>query len=260
MLLADNCPGPGFQTDGCPVLVEIQEQRMLPFLPSVHPWTSHPDLVDQNLPLMRGTLEVAQSLGYLKYHAVVRDPQDRLVPFPWIGDVLLFLRDELGPYCVNWTAKERESDFSRPFRSLRKGPCERVIARHQVEEVLFADAQIKTVRILNGDLDPVLSGNLKRIFYHASRPLQLGHDTVAELSEALRIEVLSRARRPVDAIRDLARRTGSSPEQVKIVFYNAIRTRDLKANLFEPIEYDELVEPERVNPYMKYASWFSRAS
>ena len=62
----------------CPWLFDIQEQRMLPYLPAPHPLTGHPLAAGMTLPSFRGTLVVAEELGALDMHPVlhVEDQSD----------------------------------------------------------------------------------------------------------------------------------------------------------------------------------------
>ena len=101
-----------------PSLWEVHEQRMLPTMPRPHPLNGHPKACGLILPPMRGTVDVADSLGLLRFHPLVSVPIDpgsnecERVPFPWMGDLLLFLEDADGPYNVNldikWDPKEFE--------------------------------------------------------------------------------------------------------------------------------------------------------
>lgn len=107
----------------CPWLFDLHEQRMLPYLPSAHPLSGHPVAAGLVLPATRGTVEVANELGYLRYHPIVaadgsdnHETDEGQSPEPgcWIGDFLLFLKDPIGPYCVNLNIKQTRSEFSEP--------------------------------------------------------------------------------------------------------------------------------------------------
>ncbi len=95
---------------------ELHEQRMLPILNSPHPLAGHPRAIGLELPTSRGTLEIADELRYLKFHPVVagKDTEEgdaTSVPGCMIGDLLLFVEDRRGPFCVNLDIKSTREEF-----------------------------------------------------------------------------------------------------------------------------------------------------
>src|SRR3546814_21110397 len=60
-------------------------------------------------------LDVAHRFKALSKHPVIwidnGQGEPSRLPFPYLGDFLVFLTDEQGPYCVNWSVKARYEDF-----------------------------------------------------------------------------------------------------------------------------------------------------
>src|SRR5690606_29023369 len=108
----------------------------------------------------------------------INDPgsqQEQLrTAFPYVGDFLLMLRDDDGPYCVNWSIKARRQDFFEPTRSSPTSFQLRL--RHQLEQRYFADAKIPTHFIASEDLDEHLIANLNVLCARAQQPLRLSFD------------------------------------------------------------------------------------
>lgn len=69
----------------------------------------------------------------------------RVLPFPYLGDLLLFLLDEDGVYCVNWTVKQDEDDFTHPrFKppistKNQQASIRKETARHEIEATYYSD-------------------------------------------------------------------------------------------------------------------------
>lgn len=97
-----------------PTLLDLHEQRPLSPQPSSHPLQSHPLMSGQVLPTLSGTLAIANKLGLLSFHPKAWVPSTAegadaasgfWAPSAWIGDLLLYLQDSDGPYCVHWDVK-----------------------------------------------------------------------------------------------------------------------------------------------------------
>lgn len=132
-----------------PALFELHEQRILFTEPRPHPLSGHPFATGVDLPPLRGTIDVCQRLDMIKRHLWINvdhpDGSGRVpVPVPFIGDFLLFLQDQEGPYCVNWTIKESSDDFEkRPVRDRPsrnpQADCMAERSRHAIEALYYAD-------------------------------------------------------------------------------------------------------------------------
>src|SRR3546814_10767981 len=107
--------------------------------------------------------------------------------FPYLGDILLYLRDEQGPYCVNWSVKARREDFfDRPAQrsavaTTPSGYCTTLSARHYLEQRYFADAKIPTHFIAAEDLDINVIHNLNSLYARAQTPSALPLDAQEHL-------------------------------------------------------------------------------
>lgn len=258
----------------CPWLFELQEERMLPFLPSAHPLDGHPSAVGLTLSAFRGSLTVAAELGYLRYHPVVavddRDdegPEQDEPPEPgcWIGDFLLFLKDATGPHCVNLNVKSTRSEFSEPAVGVTpKTDMARArlkeVARHKVEEVLYRDIGIPTVEVAADELHPMVVANLRQILLWQKRKHGFTDEQREEIVEALCQGMESEAS-ALEVMHALEVSKGFSTYETKIVLYQAIWNRELRVDLFSERFYiDKPMVQESRDVLDEYASWFRRAT
>nr|WP_315464915.1 hypothetical protein [uncultured Rhodoferax sp.] len=248
---------------------EIHDQRMLPTLPRPHPLCGHPKAAGMILPPMRGTVDVADDLGLLNFHPVIRIPieegsaETEIVPFPWIGDFLLFLDDDQGPYNVNLTIKsdEREFEISEIDGALRgnraKKSQAKTKARHLIEERLYADAQIRTLQLSKKDYDENVVSNLAQIYgWQKSK---------APFSVRQREEIVGRFNgsfatgdSPIEVAWALCARHGWQLNDVKSVLYKSIWDRQIRVDLFQPFLIDRPLQPERRDVLEVYSDWFRR--
>lgn len=60
----------------CPNVIDVLEQRMLPYLPAEHPLSSHHLAAGLVLPRFRGTLAIADELGVLDVHPTIHRDAD----------------------------------------------------------------------------------------------------------------------------------------------------------------------------------------
>lgn len=245
-------------------ILDYQEQKVIPFVEEPHPFAAHPVARGRLLPKIPGTLAIADELGYLKYHPTCRqEGSTELTPYPFRNDLLLFLLDDLGPRCSNLTFKDSEEDFQRsPFKRnqrRKRGPVEREVARHKVEECVFAAADIPTQRVVSAELNVELVRNLALLHPWQLReagPSMSGavrEDVIGELNEALHA-----GDRALDVLLALGHQYLFTFEQLKTVFYQAIWTRALLVDLFQPVNIDEPMETERIDPRDVFASWTAR--
>lgn len=163
-----------------PNFLDLHEQKMLFFSAAPHPLSNHPTARGIQLPGLRGTLAIAAELGQLKKHPMVRAPKNHpkfqggMVPFPFIGDLLLYMHDSAGPLAVNWSIKATLEDFHRTFRRKRtrtsKEDQEKAEFRHEVERLYYLDGRIPTHHLVPRMIDPDLSINLLNLYYWYARP------------------------------------------------------------------------------------------
>lgn len=249
-----------------PNLFDLHEQRVLPTAPASHPLQGSPAGVGLRLPELPGTIAIAESLGALNRHPKVYyhfgGDEFEWVPLPFVGDLLLFLRDTDGPYCVNWNIKLTEEDYLRPGprplgRVRRRQPEPDAELRHLIEEALYEAAGIRTVRVTGSQLDADLVANLRDLFgWH-------GRERTA--SEQQRLEVLELLRAAIDGprpayqvVKEVAAKTSLTDYDVMVELYQAIWRRELRVDLFSPLLMTKRLVREREDPLQRYENWFRR--
>lgn len=253
-----------------PELFELHEQKMLSVDSRPHPLFGHPAATGLKLLPVRGTVEVAEQLGYLPFHPKVKAPRTvkfkewMWVPFPYIGDLLLFLTDQDGPYCVNWTVKLDPEGFDRPLPHpgpIRKpsAAARRIQARHEIERVYYDDAGIRTVRIAKTGIDFHVVANLRQLFGWQLQTTRLHDEQRAEMLAKYET-ALNLGIPPIDMTAQLMLRHRCSREDCFAVLYQAIWARRLRVDLFKPVLVDRPLQPEKRDVLTEYAAWFARRS
>jgi len=252
-----------------PDLIDLHEQKMLFFSPAPHPLEGHPLARGLQLPGLRGTLNIAEAIGKLKEHSMVRAPRDHevlkgcLVPFPYVGDILLYLRDMAGPYAVNWSTKATVEDFHRTYKR-RNAPTskedrERAEFRHELERLYYLDGLIPTHHFVPAMVDKELSINLLNLYYWYSRAPQNPRATAAK-EEVLGHyrEQLSRGRIMYDHAKDAAKKFGINLHDAKWILKWGIFRRQIRVELFRVVADNLPLYPEIHDPFVRYADWFRR--
>lgn len=255
----------------CPLLFDLQEQRMLPFLPAQHPLEGHPRAARMLLPSFRGTLEITEELGAIHIHPVVstakRDsrPLDidvDQVPGCWIGDFLMFLEDEVGPYNVNINVKKTQSDFDLPEIEGKSGASKnrarfRQKIRQDTEEILYRDVGIRTVRVAANQLNKIMVNNLLHLATLQRRRSGLTAEQESDVIAGFR-ETLEFGDPPLKFAHHLRVHEKIPIEDAQTVFYRAIFQRKLRVDLYEPILFDHPLNPESKDVLSEYQHWFRR--
>ncbi|MCE4554239.1 hypothetical protein [Pelomonas cellulosilytica] len=250
-----------------PQLFELQEQRMLPVTERQHPLVGHPRAVGMELSPLPGTVIVAERLDLLRVHGWIRhhdaDVQEtKLVPTPMFGDLLLFLADERGPYAVNWTIKHADEDFGRSV-NLRSRVRNAVAdasaarARHAIEEQLYLDGGIRTVRVVADTVPQKLDHNLRLLFLH-QRPMRLlEHGIQRELEDRIRAGIGGEP--PQAALLGVTHRHSCDYQDVRHAFFCMLWERRVKVELIdELILVDRPLNAERNPVLTRYSHLFSR--
>ncbi|HEY4080551.1 MAG TPA: hypothetical protein VGM81_07635 [Burkholderiaceae bacterium] len=252
----------------CPQLFELQEQRMLPLGRRPHPLAGHPRAVGLDFPEMRGTIQVAESLDLLRAHSWLRQRDtetdgEQLVPIPFTGDMLLFLADDLGPYCVNWTVKDTEEDFSRSVHLRRRvrnpsGDAQDARARHAIEEQLYFDAGIRTVRVIESTIPDRLECNLRNLLLHQRRRGSGAEHVERELEDRIRAS-LRTGEAPQAVVLAVVHRHGWQYQDVRQSLYQILWERRVRVEMIDAsILMDQSLVPERNDPIQRYAHLFNR--
>lgn len=249
-----------------PALFDLHEQRMLSPAPTPHPLQGSPAGQGLRFDPLPGTVAIAESLGAIKRHPKVYydfgGGECEWVPLPYLGDLLLFLRDEQGPYCVNWNIKLTDADY------LRRGPTalgrlkRRALdpgaeLRHLIEEKYYAAASIRTVRVTASQLDADLIANLRDLYGWHSREVIASETQRHTVIEMMR-ERLDDERPTYLLVKETAKATSLSDYDVHVVLYQAIWRRELRVDLFSPLLMTKRLSSEREDPLQRYALWFGR--
>jgi hypothetical protein len=249
-------------------IFELQEQRMLATEPRPHPLAGHPMAVGLELPALRGTIDVCERLDMIERHPWIYadhpDGMERVpVPVPFIGDFLLFLTDQDGPYCVNWTIKGSSEEFQRSL--LRSKPTKdpqaevnAVRSRHAIEERYYADAEIPTRRIVERDLPELLIQNLRSLLLLQHRAANVDLSIYAEVCDRLQASVQT-GQRPLEVLLSVVHRHGLDIDTAKASFARALWRGDVRAELMEDaIFIDRPLQPMRRDPLHVFSAWFAR--
>jgi hypothetical protein len=246
---------------------EVHDQRMLPTLPSPHPLHGHPKASGMILPPLRGTVDVADALGMLKFHPVIRVPAEDLesedVPFPFIGDLLLFLEDHHGPYNVNLNIKsdKREFEISELDGALRGNRARnseaKTKARHTIEARLYSDVGIRTLQLSKRDYDDHVVWNLLQIFgWHARRhPFNIHQ--VERITKTFNGSFAT-GEPAIEVAWTLCADYRWQLYDIKTVLHQAIWNRQIRIDLFQPFLFDRPLIPERRDVLTVYSEWFKR--
>ncbi|MDX2220341.1 MAG: hypothetical protein SF172_15095 [Burkholderiales bacterium] len=248
-----------------PDLWELQEQRILSMVPAPHPLFSHQKAGGRHLPSLPGTMAILDELDMLgrQPKLIERDATGKLnmVPVPWVGDLLLFLQDDAGPYLVNWSIKSTPDEFLVP-RNLdptrgppRKAPKQRL--RHDVEVLHYQRADIPTRELAPvKDLHQLL-GSLTLIY--------AGNERCPELPEKTRRRLLSQFQLalrnhipPVELFMLPTIRQIADEATLRNVLFSSIWRRELRVELTQPIHIDEPLIAEQTDLLDRFRTGFSR--
>lgn len=252
-----------------PNCFELHEQKMLSFNPAGHPLAGHPLAYGLDLPLIRGTLAIADGMGELKRHPLVRTPSDhptypnQLVPYPYIGDLLLYLLDDEGPYCVNWSIKRSEADFHQTFQSRLRptSSADQAAAefRHELERLHYIDGEIPTHKLVPNMIDRELRINLLDLYYWWARSPEDARtrDVEQEMLAWYQIQI-PKILVQFDLAKAAAGRFRTSVYDAKWVLKKGVFGRQLRVDLFRTVLDNLPLFPELEDPFERYAHWFAR--
>lgn len=253
----------------CPWLFDIQEQRMLPYLQAPHPLTGHPLAIGMKLPSFRGTLAITEELGALEVHPVlniadVDNPTGvSAVPFPWIGDFLLFLLDDHGPFCINLTIKSTATEFDaptvgiKPNTNTRRAAIQAVI-RHRTEQILYADVNIPTIRVAADEINATVLANLEHIYGWQRRAHPFDEIQRREIVEALRAGVLAGVS-ALEILHNLMVEFSYELYDLKVVMYQAIWKREIRIDLYQYFFIEQPLIAEHRDVLEEFGHWFHRS-
>lgn len=247
-----------------PCLFELHEQRMLHPISAVHPLHGHPLAVGMDLAPVLGTVEIAQAFncGHDWVSLVDGHGEPYVAPYPFLGDLLLFLRNADGqPYCVNWTIKLDREDFSEKNRTslksleAQKRDRDKAALRQQIEREHYRAAGIRTIELSRDDLDKEFRLNLNFLFSWHGAPAISDESLGAEFDEEIKVAVM--AGQPVnETIKRYSSRWGRQHEFLARL-YQSIWERKLLVDMFSPILIDSPFSTEFKDALDHYEHFFT---
>lgn len=249
----------------------LQEQKVMFPLPRAHPLFGQPGVLSTSLPGFKGVIDVADRLSYLTRlpKLSIEDPhnpgQKRRPVYPYISDFLVRLRspaDGSPSYCVNWSVKDTEVAFKRPplrgASICQKGRGEApevILARHQIEDLYYNDAGIRTHRIAGSQIHPHLVANLETCIGYHKKSALLPSDQQVEIVQKFQI-ALDTGLPPREVILSVCSRTKATEYDCRVLLYKAIWLRKLRIDLFSPVLINRPLKPEKHDVFLVYADWF----
>jgi hypothetical protein len=245
-----------------PDVAEALDQYLLPTVSAPHYLTGSPYALGQALPEYRGTVAVADELGYLDLHPTIRTKVGS-VPFPFIGDILVIMSDAGSHWPINFSIKNERVDFERPYQA---GPRSRfpekalrkVRGRHAIEEQLHLDAGTKTVRATSEDYTRQFARNLRWSHLWRVKELKLNEAQRNYALDAFRLG-LEKEVVPFSVMTQMASKKNIPVDQAKIVLAEAIFKRQLLVEMeTEAFLLDQPFKMERKNPLDRFKQYFSR--
>lgn len=174
-----------------------QEQRMMPAHPIPHPLFTMPAVTDKRLPILPGTLAIAERIGATNILSTGSLPAENereeplKIILPFFSDILWALRESDGSVnkCINWNIKDEQDAFSLPAPQKRRGKAsvegdtDRTIARHALERLYYEEAGIRTVQLGLDQLDETFRENFRRLFGQHRRRICLDEQLQGALKE-----------------------------------------------------------------------------
>lgn len=245
---------------------DIHEQFVLFPKAREHPLQNHPRAIGVKFKPFAGTLEVFERLELKRHQSlwITAGPKNELqrVPFPYFGDLRLFMADKDGPYCVNWPVKRKFEDFrgrgprSKPRR--RNDPDDPAsVARQEFERVYHEDAEIRTQPVAFDQLDTEVRLNLRNTFLDECRKI--------DISEAQRRDALGIAQEHIGkdvpmcvVARRMAAAVGCADQEASWLIHQAIWRRELRVDLFRPVLTTTPLRAEVRDVLDVYGTWFLR--
>lgn len=232
-----------------PGLFEFHEQRMLPLDRRPHPLSEYPDYSEMSWPSTRGTVAIAADFGFRHPSIYVRMSDAKVpVPYPYVGDLLVYLKWDRQPYMVNWNIKASEDGFvSSPDNSVPKNPGyqkEKMWIRREIERELYRDWGIRTEEVAITSLPRWPIQNL--IKCHGYLP-QVPHDKGDLFFEIFKC--YTRAIEEGECIKHFVGRVCRNYKLTDVqglsILYFFIWVKWIQVDLYSPIHHNEPLRPER---------------
>lgn len=244
----------------------IKDQPAIPRKPSPHPLKGHPKAKGMTLTDFSGSVATAERMGQLDRHITLNvfDPESGewgVLPFPYLGDALLFVEDDDGVFVLNWSIKDKWTSFRRRGPGAATRPSieddEAVIFRHELERLVYDEAGIRTQQVAGEEINVELRNNLNDLFQAHSAPVSISGRRRNEAIVIVRAAVGTKEPAYKVAKR-LSEKFGLTLEHARNLIKQAIWRREVRIDLFRPFLMDGPFHPEELDPLVRYAHWFSR--
>lgn len=258
-----------------PAVWDVHEQHILHPYPVGHPLASHPRHSHQPWPSTNGTLKILNGWGCVQRHPYVTKPAPtnaghdgtkadlsaaRLMR-PWVGDLLVFINDEHGPYAVEWDVKDVSGRHGKPWAGdWATSNSPRSIAQAELRDRAYQrymeELGIPIRRVAQDQVSTELCANLIRLLARNQTPLTIPQTQALEIESALQ-EALRTGETPARAIRRVVQAERAILESLPILEC-AIWERRLRVDLNREILTDRPLHPEKVDPLVEFAPLFAR--
>jgi len=267
-----------------PMVFDLQENWAYNHGPGTHPLASHPAGCALQLPSTQGTLAHAERLHVLRLHPRARLTEDEVAaaeqgappaqddapeaagvsewePAFYIGDLLVYITDQQGPYLLDWDTKERAGQHAQPGPgTLAKRHSRRAkasaAAREAVTGAYDTELNIRPVRVAAEEIDDDVAANLFQLLGWHHHRIHRSSAERADLEQALSASM----RTGVSPISQLPAWTerGWARQDFQAVLYRAIWERRIRVDLFQPVLINRPLKPETRDVLEVYGSWFKR--
>lgn len=249
-----------------PSVFDVHEQQMLHIYKQPHPLHGHPFARGMDLLPVIGTSAVAEQIGM--HHAEIRIKEGnkvRYVEYPYLGDLLLFLKDDNGlPYALNWTIKLSALDFGERKRkkvktlAQQRADKEAAVLRNALEEEYYLSAGIRTVKLSLDDIDRTVVANLDLVYGSHGIDIGLEEHLLTDYSADIK-----RAAEIGDPLAPIAIKYGKKWGRRDLFLtkiYQDIWDRKLMVDFFQNILIDQPLNIGGTDILECYRSFFEGAS
>jgi hypothetical protein len=246
---------------------EAHEQFVLFPKPREHPLQNHPRAPGIRFKPFLGTLAVLKRLGRSNHPRVLMKLEDDpprwlMTPFPFTGDLRLFMQDFKGAYCINWPVKNKYADFRQKGPRAKPRPLDDLddpssIARQELEVEYHSDAEIRTHPVSKDRLDVNVRLNLRNAFLDDSRTFSMSADQRAD-ALCLAREAIGQDVPMYVVARRMAKEFLIEDVDAIALIHQGVWRRELRVDLFRPLLTTKPLHPEVTDVIDAYADWFAR--
>lgn len=258
-----------------PAVWDVHEQHILHPYPSAHPFAHHPAYRHRPWPSTVGTLRILDGWGCVRRHPSVTrsDPPSRggdrqasggdvrKLIRPWIGDVLVFISDDAGPYVIEWDVKDVAGRHGKPWAgNWTASNSKRSIASAELRDRAYQrymeELGIPIRRVSKDQVDACVLNNLIRLMARNQQPLTIPQAQVDDIETALQ-DALRSGETPARALRRVVRGDQALIASLQVLD-RAIWERRLRVDLTKEILNDRPLTPEAIDLLDLHADLFRR--